>query len=45
MTVKDTDYVGSLWEDFRGNRAVDQTQLIERFYLRWITELAVNRFT
>lgn len=45
MTVKDTDYVGGLWEEFRGNRAVDQTGIIERFYLRWITELAVNRFT
>ena len=43
--VKDTDYVGSLWEEFRGNKAVDHTQIIERFYLRWITELAVNRFT
>ena len=42
--TKSTDYVGSLWEEFRGNRSVDRTQLIERFYLRWITELAVNRF-
>ena len=44
MAAKGTDYVGQLYEDFRHNPANSQQALTERFYLRWITELAVNRF-
>ena len=44
-TTKRTDYVGQLWDDFRGNRTLTSKEVLERFYLRWITEVAVNRFT
>ena len=42
---KPTDYVGNMWNDFRrGNFATEQATLIERFYMRYLTELACNRF-
>ena len=44
MSTKPTDYVGGLYDEFRGNHAVGQQALIERFYLRYLTELACNRF-
>ena len=44
MAAKATDYVGQMYEDFRHNSANSQLALTERFYLRYITEIAVNRF-
>jgi len=42
--IKPTDYVGGMYQDFRSNPGRDQINLIERFYLRYLTELACNRF-
>lgn len=41
---KSSDYVGNLWQDFRQNKGLDMLALSERFYLRYVTELAINRF-
>lgn len=42
--VKNTDYVGGMLQDFRTNPGRQQGMLIEHFYLRYLTELACNRF-
>ena len=42
--VKSTDYVGQMYEEFRQNTGRQKLALIERFYLRYLTELACNRF-
>lgn len=41
---KATDYVGGMYRDFRENPGRQQIALIEQFYLRYLTELACNRF-
>lgn len=42
--VRPDDYVGTMWQNFNTNPAVSQLRLIEQFYQRYITELALARF-
>lgn len=46
MTKKDvgTDYVSSLYSEFKNNPARNRKTLYERMYIRVLTEIATNRF-
>ena len=41
---KPTDFVGTLWNEYRTPQAVNLQALTQRFYLRQLTEIACNRF-
>lgn len=44
MTPKHTDHVGQMWQNFNNSSALNRKSLIERFYQRYVTELALARF-